>query len=130
MGLLTEIGKQVIPSDVGWRWVMFSWVVALTIVGAWAMGWTPIGGGPVQMNRVQLHELTLEVAGVKDALVCSNLKTDIEKNRSDLYAIEREIEMQEGDVTDRVRIRRNELSNTLRDNEARFDRLGCLTELA
>jgi hypothetical protein len=53
------------------------------------------------------------------------LKTDIERIRSDLYAVEREIEI--APVTETVIRRRAELRNALDDNEKRYETLGCFT---
>lgn len=98
------------------RVVVIGWLLALSIGGGW-----------------QLNALNHEIAGIKESIVCSNLKSDIEKNRSDLYEVERTIEMLEMEgltVPETTRRRRSQLMDTMRDNEATFQALGCLRNLA
>jgi len=97
------------------RAIVLTWLLILSVGGGW-----------------QLHALNGEIAGIKESIVCSNLKSDIEKNRADIYEVERTIEMleMEGEtVPETTRRRRSQLMDTLRDNEATFGALGCLRNL-
>lgn len=123
--------------DTPWRWIVITVAIAIIATGSWALDMTPIIGGPLWQakeaslqNKIQIDVLIIEVAGVQSSIVCSGLRSGIEKNRADLYAIEREIEMADGNVTERVLERRTQLLNTLRDNEVTFRTLGCITVLA
>ena len=130
MGYGSDLLKEAIPPEARWKWIMFVWSVANTLALAVVLDFTPVTWGPIAKNTEAIAEIGTEMAGLKETLLCSNLKRDIENNRGELYAIEREIEVAAGNVTERVLMRRQQLRDTLRDNELRFTRLGCLERLA
>lgn len=109
--------------EIAWRYGVLVSILTLSGLIGWGFGYTSFPGSPV-------GNLIVEVAGIQESLVCSNLKTNIEVNRKDLYDIDREIEMANGNVTERVRRRQVELTNTLSGNSAKFSKLGCITVLA
>lgn len=114
--ILSAIAKEIIPGKIGWRWAVVTWLTIITL----SFGW-------------QLSMLKEEVASLSESIVCSNLKSDIETNRADLYEVEREIELLEMEnraVPETMRRRRQELINTMNDNQTRFEALGCPTKLA
>ena len=118
-----DFARLVSLPEIIWRYGVLASIITISFFGAWGLGFTSFPGSPV-------GTLIIEVTGIQESLVCSNLKSDIEVNRKDLYDIDREIEMADGDVTERVLERQSELKNTLRDNDAKFDKLGCITVLA
>ena len=104
-----------------WRWLVTAWIYGIAITTAWGFGWTPLPYSPLGNVEKQVGEL-------KSALVCSNLKTDLERTRSELYAVQREIEMTPPDeLTETVRRRHAELQAAMRDNETRYEKHGCYT---
>lgn len=113
---LSAVAKEVIPGKIGWRWAVVVW---LTIITA-SFGW-------------QITSLNSEVTGLKESIVCSNLKSDIQDNRTALYEINRDIEMLEmegTEVPESMRVRRQELMDTLEDNQTTYEALECPTKLA
>ena len=116
MGAIVDFAKEVLPEESRWKWLMVIWAAILS-AGLW-------------YSFGQIGDLGSELAGVKDSIVCSNLKGQIERSRGDLYEIEREIERANGNVTDRVMRRRAELLSLVEDSERRFVELGCLQYLA
>lgn len=98
---------------------MTGWLYAIGVTGMWGFGLTPLPYSPVGNLEHQVGEL-------KSALVCSNLKSDLERTRSELYQVSREIEMGGATVTETVLRRRAELQDALKDNEARYEKNGCL----
>jgi hypothetical protein len=108
------------PADhTHWRWTVSIWLYAVIITVAWGFGWTPLPFSPVGEVQAQVGEL-------KSALVCSNLKTDLERIRTELYDVQREIETAPT-VTETVRRRYAELQAALKDNETRYEKHGCYT---
>lgn len=94
---------------------------AMVVTVAWGFGWTPIPYSPLGILDIQVGDL-------KNALVCSNLKTDLERTRGELYSVQREIEMTPpAELTETVLRRRQELQNAMRDNEVRYEKHGCYT---
>ncbi len=121
--------KATAKQKLKWRFGMFASVVALGLVGSWAMGWTALPGGPM----AQIKVLTIEVAGVKESIVCSTLKGQIDQLRAEAYALDREIEAIKaagGEASELTMLRQDQLMNTLNDNEDRYMALGCVTVLA
>ena len=79
--------------------------------------------GPISSPIETVHA---QVGELKNALVCSNLKSDLDRTRAELYAVQREIEVTPAtELTETVLRRRSDLQNALRDNEARYEKNGC-----
>jgi len=121
LGLVPPSADATPEQQAQWRWAVTAWVYAITITTVWGFGWTPVPHSPLEtVNR--------EVGELKSAVVCSDLKTALERTRSDLYAVQREIEMTPpNELTETVLRRRSELQNTMRDNETRYEKHGCFT---
>jgi hypothetical protein len=109
------------PSDhYQWRWLVTLWVYAVSMTVFWGFGWSPLPYSPIGNLDHQVGEL-------KSAVVCSNLKSDLERARAELYAVQREIEMNGPQVTETVLKRRADLETQVRDNETRYEKNGCYT---
>lgn len=112
------------PPDKVIRWMQGSTVIGVIVIAfiCWALGFgAAVGLGVFGAGFARADALSQLATGV----TCSAKYAEIERKRSEIYQVKREIEMAGPNAREIDRQRLEELTNTVRDDERRYTAIGC-----